>query len=95
MVNKRVESASRQAVGQRNYRRVRDRALVRLAQDYPIEYRNYYEEEKKRDELEGKKWDSLADSPVYGVDYEPPRRGSASSTEAGEGSEQGNDGAKA
>lgn len=95
MVNKRVESASRRAVGQRNYRRARDRALVRLAQDYPIRYRDYFEEEKKRDELESKKWDSLADSPVYGVDYEPPRRSSASSTEAGEGSEQGNDGAEA
>ncbi len=74
MENKRVESASRLAVGQRNYRRARDRALTRLAQMYPNLYRDLYEEEKKRDELESKKWTSIADSPVYGVDYDPPRR---------------------
>ena len=75
MENKRVESAARLAVGQRNYRRARDWALTRLAQAYPNQYKELLEEERERDELEGKKWDSLADSPVFGVDYEPPRRG--------------------
>ena len=80
MENKRVESAARLAVGQRNYRRARDRALTRLAQAYPNQYKELLEEERERDELEGKKWNSLADSPVFGIDYEPPRRSSATAT---------------
>jgi hypothetical protein len=52
----RIESASKQAVSYRNYRRARDRALVRLAQAYPDEYKEYLEQEKAYDESEGKKW---------------------------------------
>ncbi len=95
MENKRVESALKQAVDQRNYRRCRDRALTRLARLYPNQYKDLLEEEKKRDELEGKSWTSISDSPVYGMDYDPPRRRSARPTKAGEGSEQGNDGGEA
>ena len=52
----RVKSAVDQAVRQRNYRRARERALTRLANDYPYVYRNYLEQEKKVDESMGKKW---------------------------------------
>jgi len=77
MTNARVESASRQAVAQRNYRRARDRALARLAQKYPNVYRELYEEEKERDKLEGKKWNSITDSPIYrGAGNAPHRRSS-------------------
>jgi glutamine synthetase adenylyltransferase len=74
MENKRVTSAMNQAVHQRNYRRARDRALTRLAQLYPNLYKELLEEEKQRDELEGKRWNSLSDSPVFGVDYTPPNK---------------------
>jgi len=70
--NKRIVSAMKQAVHQRNYRRARDRALTRLSQLYPDQYKDLLEEEKERDELEGKRWNSLSDSPVFGVDYIPP-----------------------
>lgn len=56
MTKQRVESAAKQAVSYRNYRRARDRALVRLAQAYPDEYKEYLEQEKASDEYEGKKW---------------------------------------
>jgi hypothetical protein len=56
MSEKRIQSASKQAVSYRNYRRARDRALARLAQAYPNLYRTYLEEEKAYDESEGKKW---------------------------------------
>lgn len=99
MENKRVESAARLAVGQRNYRRARDRALTRLAQAYPNQYKELLEEERERDELEGKKWTTLADSPVFGVDYTPPHRGRATTTRAraGDGTEASprDDGAEA
>ena len=52
----RVKAAVDQAVRQRNYRRARDRALARLANDYPYVYRTYLEQEKKVDESMGKKW---------------------------------------
>lgn len=100
MENKRVESATRIAVKQRNYRRARDRALARLAQVYPDQYRELLEEEKERDELEGKKWTSIADSPVFGIDYTPPHRGRATTTQGSsrrDGAEASprNDGAEA
>jgi len=53
---KRIEAAKQKAVSYRNYRRARDRALARLANDYPNLYQLYLEEEKKADEKMGKKW---------------------------------------
>ena len=55
-VERRIETAKVQAVRQRNYRRARDRALARLANDYPNVYRTYLEEEREADEQMGKKW---------------------------------------
>ena len=52
----RLKGAADQAVRQRNYRRARERALTRLANDYPDLYRSYLEEEKIADEEMGKKW---------------------------------------
>ena len=56
----RVKAAADQAVRQRNYRRARERALTRLANDYPDLYRSYLEEEKMADEKMGKKWLDIA-----------------------------------
>jgi hypothetical protein len=44
------------AVRQRNYRRARDRALVKLAQLYPDTYKELLEREKANDEAQGRKW---------------------------------------
>ena len=52
----RLKGAADQAVRQRNYRRARERALTRLANDYPNVYRTYLEEEKRVDVKMGKKW---------------------------------------
>ena len=54
--SKRIESAKRMAVRQRNYRRVRDRALTRLAQAYPETYKELLELEKVNDSTSGAKW---------------------------------------
>ena len=54
----RTLAAIKQSVYYRNYRRARDRALVRLAQSHPDDYRTLFEEEKARDEAEGKAWTS-------------------------------------
>ena len=55
-LEKRLQSAADQAVRQRNYRRARERALTRLANDYPNVYRTYLEEEKIAYEKMGKRW---------------------------------------
>jgi hypothetical protein len=54
--NQRIESVMRQAVHYRNYRRARDRALVRLSQAYPETYKELLELEKVNDETTNAKW---------------------------------------
>lgn len=54
MVNERAGIS--QAVHYRNYRRARERALTRLAKDYPNQYTEYLQEEKASDETTGKRW---------------------------------------
>jgi len=60
----RTLAAVKQSVYYRNYRRARDRALVRLAQAHPDDYRTLFEEERARDEAEGKTWTSSGTSIV-------------------------------
>ena len=55
-VERRIKTATTHAVRQRNYRRQRDRALRRLGNLYPDQYRELLEEERARDEAEGKVW---------------------------------------
>lgn len=56
---RRWESAGKQAVSLRNYRRARDRALVSLSHLYPDTYKQLLEIEKAFDEQQGKKWIDL------------------------------------
>ncbi len=53
---RRIETATKDAVRQRNYRRVRDRALTRLGALHKEEYLALLEEERIKDEVEGKAW---------------------------------------
>jgi hypothetical protein len=48
--------SGKQSISYRNYRRARDRALVRLAHLYPEAYKQLLGQEKDFDEQEGKKW---------------------------------------
>jgi len=50
------EVSGKQAIHYRNYRRARDRALVRLSHLYPNVYRDLLAEEKENDQTEGKNW---------------------------------------
>ena len=65
--NRRMATASRKAVRDRNYRRARDRALVRLAHLYPDTYKQLLEMEKIEDEKQGKNWISIDGSTVLSV----------------------------
>ena len=59
---RRLATAQKLAVSQRNYRRARDRALTRLANAHKGEYLDYLAEEKAKDEQEGKRWTDLTSS---------------------------------
>lgn len=48
--------SGKQALHYRNYRRARDRALVRLAHLHPDDYKLLLVEERKSDEQQGKTW---------------------------------------
>jgi hypothetical protein len=95
MKEKRVVTAVKTAVGLRNYQRARARALTRLANQYYETYREFLEEEKHRDEVEGKKWHSLDDNSRNRMGS-PRQGGSHTSTSGQEGSpNEGNDGGEA
>jgi hypothetical protein len=71
--------SGKQAIHYRNYRRARDRALVRLSQAYPETYKELLELEKVSDETTGAKWFDIdgSNSLIVGVhtgggEQEPP-----------------------
>jgi hypothetical protein len=70
MTEKRLKAAASQAVSYRNYRRARDRALTRLAQAHPEDYKKLLEQEKASDETEGRKWIDI-DGTTNGLGIQP------------------------
>jgi predicted RNase H-like nuclease (RuvC/YqgF family) len=97
--NKRLRGAANQAVRQRNYRRARDRALVRLAHLYPDTYKQLLEMEKNTDEQEGKTWLDLSGNtiPVVGVRIRTAdgRGAPVIKDHLDKGTDEGNDGGEA
>ena len=59
-IDKRKKYGENYALWLRNYQRVRGRALTRLAQENPDRYKELLEEERARDEAEGKSWLDLS-----------------------------------
>jgi len=66
--SRRIETAKRAAVQYRNYRRARDRALVRLAKAYPETYKELLDQEKVADVELGKKWVDIDGSTIPTMD---------------------------
>jgi len=59
-VERRIESAQKLLVIQRNYRRARDRAMTKLARAHKEEYLQLLEREKAKDEETGRRWLDIA-----------------------------------
>jgi hypothetical protein len=95
-IARRIESAKRSAVGYRNYRRARERAMTRLSNAYPETYKELLEQEKIVDEQMGKKWldidGSTSQSMDINTDTPPTGRGESSPTSR---ANEGNDGGEA
>jgi hypothetical protein len=89
--------SGKQALHYRNYRRARDRALVRLAHLYPDDYKQLLVEERKSDEQEGKTWTGGIDDTRLTITTHtransvPALTGSTGNA----GEDEGNDGGKA
>ena len=60
MKNKTI--SGKQAIWYRNYRRARDRAMVRLTHAYPETYKELLEQEKASDVSEGKNYIAVDDN---------------------------------
>jgi len=96
-ISRRIESAKRSAVGYRNYRRARDRAMTRLSNAYPETYKELLEQEKIVDEQMGKKWLDIDGSTDQYMDTnsDTSPTGGREGDQASTGSDQSNDGGKA
>jgi len=68
MENRRLATAVKMSVRQRNYQRARGRALVKLAKAHREEYRLYFEQEKENDYTQGKTWIDLDGNTTSSVD---------------------------
>ena len=91
------EVSGKQAIHYRNYRRARDRALVRLSHLYPNVYRDLLAEEKENDSTEGKSWvaSNTRVSVTMGVRSRPTRSKSKTSKRPKRSRKTRNNGRKA
>ena len=96
-IARRIKTAKRGAVRQRNYRRARDRAMTRLATAYPETYKELLEQEKIVDEQMGKKWLDLDGSTGESMDLNAstPLTGGGEGDQTNSGSDQSNNGGEA
>jgi hypothetical protein len=90
---RRLATAARKTIRDRNYRRARDRALVRLAHLYPDTYKQLLEMEKIADEKQGKNWISIDGSTALSVGVHTRATGANDLAHtSNERTNQGNDG---
>jgi hypothetical protein len=94
MSERRLATAANMAVRQRNYRRARDRALVKLAQLYPDAYKELLEREKANDEAQGRKWLDI-DGTTTGMDTRSITTVNAQASTGNHSSNEGYNGGKA
>lgn len=68
MESERLIAAAKRAVWLRNYQRARVRALTKLANTYPDEYKELFEQEKLNDHTQGKAWIDLHGNTSFNMD---------------------------
>jgi hypothetical protein len=74
-LEKRRRNSEKRAVWLRNYQRARARALTKLAQQYPDQYKDLLEKERLTDEANGRAWLDISGATAIDVGfYLPPHR---------------------
>ena len=90
--------SGKQSIHYRNYRRARDKALVRLAHLYPDTYKQLLDEQRDNDDTEGKSWiaGNTRVSVTMGVRSKPTRsKGRVTKRPKRSRKNKGNNGGKA
>ena len=67
-LEKRRRNSEKRAVWLRNYQRARARALTKLAQQYPDQYKEILEKERLSDEANGKAWLDISGATAIDLD---------------------------
>jgi hypothetical protein len=67
-IDKRKEYGQRRAVWLRNYQRARSRALTKLAQQNPDQYKELLEKERLADEANGRTWLDITGTTANDID---------------------------
>ena len=93
--DKRMASAAKAAVYYRNYRRARDRALIKLSHLHPDDYKELLERERASDEKEGKTWIDLNGSTISPRITARAKARGITFTQATTDTNQGNNGGEA
>ena len=89
------EVSGKQSIHYRNYRRARDKALVRLAHLYPDTYKQLLDEQRSFDEQEGKTWIINPDSRLTVGIHTRANTPSPFGDTGSRGADEGNNGGKA
>ena len=89
------EVSGKQAIHYRNYRRARDKALVRLAHLYPDTYKQLLDEQRSFDEQEGKTWIISSNSRLTVGIHTRANNAPAITNPRSAGEDEGNDGGEA
>ena len=87
---KRRRNSEKRAVWLRNYQRARARALTRLAQQYPDQYKELLEKERLTDEANGRAWLDISGATATNNDIGSSgnTRGNSSRSEKSDADEQ-------
>ncbi len=89
-IDRRRQNSEKRAVWLRNYQRARARALTRLAQQYPDQYKELLEKERLTDEANGRAWLDISGATATNNDIGSSRntRGNSSRSEKSNTDEQ-------
>jgi hypothetical protein len=67
-IDRRRQKSEKRAVWLRNYQRARARALTKLAQQYPDQYKDLLEKERLTDEANGRAWLDISGATAIDLD---------------------------
>jgi hypothetical protein len=89
-IDRRRQNSEKRAVWLRNYQRARARALTRLAQQYPDQYKELLEKERLTDEANGRAWLDISGATATNNDITSSgnTRGNSSRSEKSNADEQ-------
>jgi hypothetical protein len=89
-IDRRRQNSEKRAVWLRNYQRARARALTRLAQQYPDQYKELLEKERLTDEANGRAWLDISGATATNNDTSSSgnTRGNSSRSEKSNADEQ-------